>query len=147
MHSFVARSHRRARGELLIDEALVLDREESVKINGVSLRGRPIEITDESRRFEVVWDTYITYTVHNESYCYWDDSEKWAGKRLRVYSKSKFLEFVAAATFARDDYPAPFKHYQIVCGNHVIDVASEQAPVVTRLVPNNSFNPTYLRGT
>jgi hypothetical protein len=132
---------------LVVDEALALEREETLEINGVSLTGRPIEVTDESRRFEVLWDTYITYAVHNESYCHWDDTEEWVGERLRVYSKSKFLEFIAVATFATDEYPGPFKHYQLICGNHVIDVVSEQAPVVKRLAPNNSFKPNPLRGS
>lgn len=122
---------------LVVEEGLVLDREESLEINGVVLTGiRPIEVTDESRRFEVIWDTYVSYAVRNESYCRWDDSEEWHGECLRVYSKSKFLEFVAAGTFADEHYPGPFKHYEIVCGNHIVDVASESEPVVRRLTLN-----------
>ncbi|MBD9434470.1 hypothetical protein IB223_00020 [Pseudoxanthomonas sp. PXM03] len=133
---------------LVLDEALVLEREESLEVNGVSLTGiRPIEVTHGSRRFEVLWGTYITYAVHNESYCHQDDTEVWAGERLRVYSRSKFLEFTAAATFASDGYPGPFKHYRLICGNHVIDVASEHAPVVTRLARNNSSGSKSLRGS
>ena len=132
---------------LVVDEALVIDREESLEINGVILAGiRPIEVTGESKKFEVIWETYVTYAVRDESYCSWDESEEWSGERLRIYSKSKFLDFVAAGTFASDDYPGPFKHYQILCGNHVIDVASQDAPVVTRLAPNNSFKPSPHQG-
>lgn len=93
---------------LVLEEALVLDKEESLEINGVVLTGvRPIEVTEDSRRFEVIFDTYISYAVRNESYCHWDESEEWEGERLRAYSKSKFLDFVAAGTFADEHYPGP----------------------------------------
>ncbi len=132
---------------LIVEEALVLDQEESLEINGVVLTGvRPIEVTENSRRFEVVWDTYVSYAVRNESYCHWDESEEWEGERLRTYSKSKFLDFVSAGTFADEHYPGPFKHYEVLCGNHIVDVASESDPIVRRLPPNNSYKPTPLRG-
>jgi len=116
---------------IVVDEALVLDRTESIEINGVSLSGiRPIEVTTDSRRFELIWGTYVSYAVRDESYCRWDDTEEWQGEQLRIYSKSTFLDFVAAGTFADDEYPGPFKHYAVHCGNHIVDVASESAPIV-----------------
>jgi len=46
---------------IVVDEALVLDRTESIEINGVSLSGiRPIEVTTDSRRFELIWGTYVS---------------------------------------------------------------------------------------
>ena len=121
----------------------------------ISLREEPefelcirVETTNPSRIFEIRWSSYISYAVRSEHYCQWDSEEIWEGKHVfRVYSKSKFLDFVAAGTFASDAFPGPFKHYQIQSLYPIIDVASRQPPSV-RVVdgPNNSFKPIPLRG-
>ena len=105
----------------------------------LSLREEPgfelvirLEATDPDREFEIRWSSYISYAVRSEHYCAWDDEEIWTGKHvLRLYSKSKFLDFVAAATFATDDFPGPFKHFQIQSLYQIIDIASCDEPVVT----------------
>jgi hypothetical protein len=119
---------------LLISEGRVSEREETWDIAGVPLPGiRSIDITAQSAHFEVFWPRYISYAVRDESYCSWDKEEEWAGSSFRVYSKSKFLDFVGNGTFATSEYPGPFKHYEIVCLDHIIDVASEEAPTVRRV--------------
>ena len=119
---------------LVLSEGIVADRAETLTVGEVEIpRVRPVEVTDPSRWFEVVWDTYISYSVRNESYCSWDKEEKWTGNAFRVYSKSKFLEFVSTGTFASDAYPGPFVHYEILCSDHIIDVASEHPPTICRV--------------
>ncbi|MBK0011609.1 hypothetical protein [Stenotrophomonas sp. S41] len=89
---------------------------------------RAIEITSDSQRFELVWDDYISYVVHNECYQSGDDSEDWSGNLFRRYSRSKFLDYLDHATFADSRYPGPFAHYQLICQDHVIDIAALQPP-------------------
>ena len=74
-----------------------------------------------------------------------DESEEWKGGRFRVYSRSKFLEFVAAGTFADGLYPGAFEHYEILCENHVVDVASVSAPVARPRAPSSPFPGTASR--
>ena len=44
-----------------------------------------------------------------------------------------FGSYVANGTFATADYPGPFKHYGVICLNHVIHVASELPPEITKV--------------
>lgn len=123
---------------LVIEEGQVTGEPRRVDLcNGVSIDGvRAIEITSDSQRFELVWDVYISYVVHNESYQSWDDSEAWSGNRFRRYSHSKFLDYLDRATFADTRYPGPFAHYQVICQDHVIDIAALQPPKVRLLGPS-----------
>ena len=119
---------------LLISEGIVSERIETFRLGTVEIPGaRSIDITEDSRHFEVSWDTYISYAVRNESYCAWDKTEEWTGENFRMYSKSTFLDFVAHGTFATSEYPGPFVHYQIICSDHIIDVVSETRPKVRRV--------------
>lgn len=91
---------------------------------------RLIEHTEGCRVFELHWENYIAYSVRNESFVANDKYEKSEGRLLVKYSKSRFLDYVALGTFASDDYPGPFMHWGVVCGDHVIDVASMEEPEV-----------------
>jgi hypothetical protein len=119
---------------LIFSEGIVSDCAETIVIGDAEIPNvRPIEVTATSRHFEVVWDSYISYAVRNESYEFWDKEEEWVGNSFRVYSKSKFLDFIASGTSASDIYPGPFVHYEILCSDHIIDVASEHQPTVRLL--------------
>lgn len=72
----------------------------------------------------------------------WDHSEKFEGRLFRIYAESKFLSYIAAGTIATHDYPGPFKHYGIVCVNHVIEVASTEPPTITLLRPSTATATT-----
>jgi len=89
----------------------------------------PIEHTRGCRVFEVTWDSYIAYSVRNESYAQ-NGSDAFEGNLFRLCSKSHFLDYVACATFATSDYPGSFRHWSIVCLNHVVDVVSQVEPKV-----------------
>jgi len=93
-----------------------------------------VDVTDPDRVFEITWTDFISMAVRSEHYCQWDNDEVWTGKHVfRTYTKSKFLDFVDAATFATADYPGPFVHYQIQSLYQIIDVASRQPPSVRRV--------------
>lgn len=90
---------------------------------------KPIEVTDSSARYEIVFDDYIAYAVTNESYA-GGIEEKFEGRLARIYSESAFLNYIAQGTFATADYPGPFVHYGFCCLNQIIDVVSERPPAV-----------------
>ena len=119
---------------LVLSEGIVSERTETLVIGDIEIPDlRPVEVTAASRHYEVVWDSYISYAVRNESYCIWDKEEDWTGNAFRVYSKSKFLDFIAGGTSASADYPGTFVHYEILCSDHIIDVVSEHPPTVHRV--------------
>ena len=90
---------------------------------------KPIEITDNSAHYEIIFDNYIAYAVTNESYAGGID-EKFEGKLARIYSESAFLNYIGQGTFATEEYPGPFVHYGFVCLNQIVDIVSEQPPTV-----------------
>lgn len=94
---------------------------------------RPIVINDASRSYEITFGEYIAYAVVNESFTVVDESDRYEGRLFRTYMKSKFLEYVAAATIASDHYSGPYMHYGVVCLNHIVEVASAAPPRIVRL--------------
>ena len=119
---------------LVLSEGVASNRMETLEIGGAELSGvRPIEVTAASRRFELIWNSYISYAVRNESYCTQDKNEQWLGNTFRTYAKSMFLDFVMRSTSANSGHPGPFTHYEVLCSDHIIDVASEHPPTVRKL--------------
>ena len=94
---------------------------------------RPIESDWTCRAFELVWPTYVSYSVRNESFCTPDEAEAWEGRLFCLYTKSHFLDYVARATFASSDYPGPLRHWGINCLNHIVDVVSAEEPRIRSL--------------
>ncbi|RYF27030.1 MAG: hypothetical protein EOO33_05845 [Comamonadaceae bacterium] len=128
----------------ILEEARSSDVAEDLEFSGVDLGpSRRIVHDDACRVFEVVWHSYISYAVTNESYQLADDPETFSGQRVRRYTRSPFLEYVARSTFASSDYPGPFEHIGVTCLNHGIDVVSTEAPQV-RLLKNG--RPLAVKG-
>jgi len=94
---------------------------------------RPVEVTKNSKVYEVLFEDYITYSVINESYVSGSENEEYTGNLARVYTKSNFLDYVRKATFATQEFPGPFKHYGFCCGDHIVDVASVEAPNIRKI--------------
>lgn len=85
----------------------------------------PVEPMAGCRRFALQWENYVAYLVANESYALADDAAH-EGRLLRTYKESRFLDHLARGTWN----PEPLLHCQLICENHVIDVASFMAPSV-----------------
>ena len=96
-------------------------------------QSRPIVADEMSASYEILFEQYIAYSVLNESFTVWDETEKFQGHLFRTYSESKFLAYVRAATIASAEYPGLFIHYGVVCLNHVVEVASTTPPRVTQI--------------
>ena len=63
------------------------DEEPNDKIRKLLNESKPIEVTESSKLYEVVFNDYITYSVTNESYANAGKNEEYEGKLARIYSK------------------------------------------------------------
>lgn len=120
---------------LVVEEAKADGSPEDIEVSpGKFIKGTvPIESDSSCRLFEIIWPFYVAYTVRNESYTSWDDTEQWDGRLFRVYSKSHFRDFVSIGTFANNEYPGPLQHWCVLCLRHLVDVVSHVEPVVRKL--------------
>jgi hypothetical protein len=120
---------------ILIEEAGATPRLTSREIGGVEFSDlRAIESSDLSRLFEIVWESYIAYSVRNGSFTVLDAYEVIESGRIAcVYSKSRFLDYVSSGTIATSEYPGPFRHIGLNCLNHVVDVISTAVPAIREL--------------
>jgi hypothetical protein len=119
---------------LVLEEAFVLPEDVTVSVGGTEITGgHPIRSVEGSRLFEIVWDSYVAYSVRNESYVSHEQSEEFSGKFARIYSRSHFLDFVSRATFAADEHPGPLQHIGLVSESHIIDVVSTELPRVRQI--------------
>ena len=121
----------------LVVEELHVDDEADELVVGESSFGltHKVEYTEACRVFELTWDMYVAYSVLNESYVRADDTEAFTGRRVRHYSRSRFLEHVRSETWADHQYPGPSIHTAIVCENHIVNVISVVEPQVRLLKP------------
>ena len=121
---------------LVLEEGVARLGTVSVKFGNTEITGlHPVESTEQSRLFEIVWQGYVAYSVRNESFVEPDEYESAAGGRLRIYSKSRFLDFIRTATLARYEYPGPIQHIGVNCEDHIVDVASTSEPQVRQIRP------------
>jgi hypothetical protein len=92
----------------------------------------PIEATEGCKVFELRWDHYVAYLVTEEvvgsSGGHFE--EVYSGNLLRLYSKSQFLDYLDRNT---GGHVEPLRHYKLICLNHLIDVASYEAPDIRLL--------------
>lgn len=122
---------------LLIEEALVMPQEVTVKFAGTEIANcHLVRSTADSRLFEIIWDNYVAYSVANESYSTRNESEEFSGRFARLYGKSHFLDYISVATLASTECPGPLRHVQLVCECNIIDVVSIKFPQVNQLRPS-----------
>jgi len=115
-------------------EAVVSEQEKDIVFGEATIEGtKEIITTKNSKSYQIYFPSYIAYSVINESYTSADEYEQFEGSNYRVYSKSRFLDYVSQDTIATSDYPGPFKHYGFVCLNHIIDIASQDEPIIEEL--------------
>lgn len=90
----------------------------------------PIRTTTTSRRFEVSWSNYVSYTVTDESFYQPEDPPE-VLSQLTEYASSTYLRTVMARTpNAEFILQRPMRHWQLLCLNHIIDVVSASDPAV-----------------
>ncbi len=91
----------------------------------------PIITNETCARYELVFENYVGYSVRNESYTSMDSKEKFKGNLFRLYTNSRFLDYIRSSSIAPDVLATRLKHYEIVCLSHVIDVATEHIPAIS----------------
>ncbi|MFC9601799.1 hypothetical protein ACFTQL_29315 [Peribacillus butanolivorans] len=82
---------------------------------------------------QLEFESYISYSVIDECFSYSiDNSEISKGELFRIYTKSRYLDFIKIATNEREDLcPSEnYIHYQFPCLNHTVDVISCEEPKV-----------------
>ncbi|MGG4554652.1 hypothetical protein [Paenibacillus humicus] len=92
--------------------------------------GYAVTIDEKFPVIQIDFNSYVGYSVLNESFTVWDDYEEFEGRAFRIYSKSRYLDFIGAGTIASEEYPGPFKHYGVSCLNHIVNIVSTEKPVV-----------------
>jgi hypothetical protein len=127
---------------VVVEEADASPFPESRKIAGARFTElHPIESGENCRLFEIIWENYIAYDVVNESYARVDDYDVvQSGKLMKIYLRSHFLDYLALASIASEGYPGPFKHYGLICLNHVVNVACPNPPTINILRPRSRLN-------
>ena len=91
----------------------------------------PIITTDSCAKYNIIFNNYVCYSIRNESFTSEDKEEVYVGNLFRVYSKSKFLDYIHSSCIGLDILAPKMKHYEIACLNHIIDVATENEPIIT----------------
>lgn len=95
------------------------------------LKGAQKVLEDKSIIYEITFDSYVAYSTRWESYTTWDEEEEFSfGKNYRVFSKSKFLDYITNSTFASG--VIEYNHYGVYCEWQIIDIASMNSPTITK---------------
>jgi hypothetical protein len=123
--------------ELLIEEAIVnesrrgsLARDnQPAELAFLYADAAPIESVPGCKVFRFFWKLYVAFLVTEEcaGSCGNYEHELYEGRSLRIYSRSHFLDYLQLNT---GGHSQPLLHYKIICGNHLIDVASVEPPEV-----------------
>lgn len=119
---------------LVVHEARVEKEPSQIKTGNAKLDqvmgvGFAIKSGPSCREFTITFENYVGFSIKDESYAVPEGKEDYA-RKLRSYSKSAFLNFIEASTFAADVMAQPIHHFAIVCENHVIDVACAKLPAI-----------------
>ena len=93
----------------------------------------PVEPDETSRGFELTWWCYLGYSIRNESYFKPEDGAASGPGPVGTVTNSAYLAYIAATTFATNDYPGPLTHWFVDTQWHCIDVVSDSPPEVREL--------------
>lgn len=88
-----------------------------------------IEHQPGCRTFELIWPSYVGYSVRNEGFAL-PEPESGDGTLFVTYRRSRYLDFISTSTFANSDYPGELRHWAIYCLDHCVDVVSTCEPEV-----------------
>jgi hypothetical protein len=123
--------------KLLFARCKVSEKPENLTIGNKTLENTfSIVVDSKLPILQIEFDSYISYCIRNESFTVWDEYEVYEGNAFRIYSTSRFLDYVRVGTIASEDYPGAFKHYCIVCLDHLVDIVSSSIPRISEVVDN-----------
>jgi hypothetical protein len=117
----------------IVEEARAASEPGTVQVGAIKFSdARRITSEDGYRKFRLHWDSYVAYSVTNESFGTSIQRETFEGSLLRRYLRSRYLDFVRNTTIASDDYPGKLVHVGLLCQDHIVDVISVAPPEITR---------------
>jgi hypothetical protein len=125
--------------EILLIEGIKCAEPEKLKIANVELgEGYSIEVTDQSRRFAIVFQDVLTYQVTNESYTSGDEYEIRTPGVLCKYERSRYLDFVRSSTLIESFSTGNYFHFGLLLEDDIVDVVTQSEPKIVPLPLGNS---------
>ncbi|SEK85262.1 hypothetical protein [Ruminococcus albus] len=91
----------------------------------------PIDV-NENRHWLVRFESYIGYSVINESFDSGDRATFERHEPVVTADDSDWLDYLKKSTFAFQIMDG-IRHYQIRCLDHIINVAAGEPPVITKI--------------
>jgi hypothetical protein len=89
----------------------------------ISEAGNEVGNQENDKQYEIIFDNYIAFSLINESYSLEDETEQSTGRLFRIYSKSKFLNFVESSTIDIEFViEKNYQHFEFACLNNIVDV-------------------------
>ncbi len=88
-------------------------------------------VSDETcTKYKIVFKNYVAYCVTNETCAGSGLGEQFTGTMFRTYSKSQFLDYIAASGGGLIETLDGYTHYEVVTLNQIIDVAATREPEI-----------------
>ena len=107
----------------------------SQSLKGFSdIEKRDIEVS-ENRHWVVRFESYIGYSVINESFDGGDRATFERHESVVTADDSDWLDYLKKSTFAFQIMDG-IRHYQIRCLDHIINVAADEPPFIDSIQPD-----------
>jgi hypothetical protein len=122
---FITDIYEPAQNQLAIEITLgyVSGDEKEIYVGDIHLgRGKQITFDNNSEKYRMYFDSYISYFVLNESFDV-GITGKYSGNRIREYEESPFIDFCKKETsgfFIVEENT--IKHFAFVTQNHIVNV-------------------------
>ncbi len=113
-----------------INRASISPKSEDVSFDEYTINDvYPIEIDKTLPVIHIEFDSYVSYSIFDESFHFVNREDEFMGNSVRLFTKSTFLDYISKGTIALDIYSyKELFHYQIVCLDHIIDIVSFDKP-------------------
>jgi hypothetical protein len=114
-------------------ESVVSNDEEFITIGRKTIgSARRVSVDEKGDIYQIIFDNCAAYHVIDQSFATFDDGEN-IGRLLRVYTNSKYLDYIRDTTIVEHIREGELKHYRLICEFYVIDVASVYEPILSKL--------------
>lgn len=115
---------------ITLKESTTSGAEESIAIgNGVIDGLRNLSPNGPGKIYQILFNTYAAYNVSNESFSTGDGDDIGTGRLVKIFKKSLYMDFIRTVTTVEFVMESKLKHYQIICENHIIDIATLESPI------------------
>lgn len=122
---------------IVVVEGFRASEPESMEVPGVGLLdARPIEPAPHSRRVAIRFRRPVAWQHVDESWTAGDEYEQHEGDgKLRVLTRSRYMDYVNASHGWFADIVGPAKHYRVWTENDVIEIVSSDPPMIETIPP------------